>query len=414
MSHSAPPPATANRQVDLFVVTGEGHLLGRLPTFTVPTPWWQDLEPIVERHPDLVVLRLLDVQVPDGQRSGGRVSYLVESETPPPGLTGMRSDGGAGLTEAALGDLLTDHPLRMSWARPGGPAADLAWAAGQVQLTGRPRQIRSWNLSSIWSLPTPAGTAWLKCVPPFFAHEASAIRHLGPSEHLPSLIAAEGRRLLMEQMPGQDGYGAGPTEYRAVIDALLQLQSTLLSAEPQFDHVVPHWSPATMGQSARTLLRARRQQLRALVGDGPADALEWLLEGWDQRWQAVGDCGLPDVVFHGDLHPGNARVGVESPVIFDWGDCGWGHPLLDLGVVSAYHQDRALVTRTVGHWLQGWRRLVPGSEPERAWELLRPVARLRTALVFQSFVDNIEPSERVYHDADVPDALARASGLVDS
>jgi hypothetical protein len=70
------------------------------------------------------------------------------------------------------------------------------------------------------------------------------------------------------------------------------------------------------------------------------------------------------------------------------------------------------VAVTLEHWLDGWRRLVPGSDPKRAWALLRPVAVLRSALVFQNFVDNIEPSERVFHDADVPEALARAAATL--
>ena len=276
-----------------------------------------------------------------------------------------------------------------------------------------PHQIRSWNLSSIWALPTAEGTAWLKCVPAFFGHEAEAIRGLGPSDRLPRVIAAEGSRTLMEQMPGRDGYGAGTDDYRSVIDALLELQSAVVARPGGLIDVIPHWSPAAMARSAIRVLAERRHQVARASGPQAVAALEGLLTGWDQRWEEVDGCGLPDVVFHGDLHPGNARIGIALPVIFDWGDCGWGHPLLDLGVVSAYHHDAALVSSTLEHWLEGWRRLVPGSDPVRAWACLRPVSVLRSALVFQNFVDNIEPSERVFHDADVPEALARTAAALD-
>ena len=392
------------------MVNGDGQLLGRLPPFAVETPWWQDLEPIVEQHPELVVLRLLAAQAREGQpQHGGRASYLVEARRAPRQLIGLGSSDNWVPGEAELEGLLADHPLRMSWARPGGPASDLSWAGDHVRVVGRPRQIRSWNLSSIWALPTADGTAWLKCVPPFFGHEAATISTLGPSDCLPRVIAADGARLLMEEMPGRDGYGAGPDEYAEVISALLVLQSALVTDRRPLHEVVPSWSAPSMAEAATKLLDDASRPLEATIGAGPMGVLHQLLDRWDERWEEVNNCGIPDTVFHGDLHPGNARIGSGRPVLFDWGDSGWGHPLLDLGVVSAYHHDDDLVARTLHHWLEGWRRLVPGSDPARAWELLRPVARLRTALVFENFLTNIEPSERVYHEADLPTALARAA-----
>jgi hypothetical protein len=77
-------------------------------------------------------------------------------------------------------------------------------------------------------------------------------------------------------------------------------------------------------------------------------------------------------------------------------------------VLEHFPNDRERVEQ---YWLAAWARAVPGSDPGRAWELLRPLAALRDALVYQVFVDNIEPSERVYHRDDVPSALERASSL---
>ena len=76
-----------------------------------------------------------------------------------------------------------DEPLRASWARPGGPAEDLAWADAALELAQTPRvapavQVRSWNLSSLWRLPTNRRCTWLKAVPPFFAHEGAVLEAL--------------------------------------------------------------------------------------------------------------------------------------------------------------------------------------------------------------------------------------------
>ena len=58
-------------------------VLGRLPAIEVPTPWWQDVEPVVDAARDafgieVVVLRMLDSELPRPQ--GGRVTYLAETE----------------------------------------------------------------------------------------------------------------------------------------------------------------------------------------------------------------------------------------------------------------------------------------------------------------------------------------------
>jgi len=373
------------RDVTLVVAGPDGRLRGTLPSFAVGTPWWQDLEPVLAARPDVVVLRLLRVEPAPEPPMGGRVAYLVE-------LAGVEP---ADLDPAVEPDLAAraeeDSRLRLPWARPGGPAADVAWAARQVPLDGDAQQVRSWNLSSIWRLPVARGEVWLKCVPPFFAHEGAVLRALQPRP-VPRLLAAEGHRLLLEALPGVDGYGASAAEHRAVLDVVVDLSaSTIGRVDELLGAGVPDWRRDAFRAAADALVRR-------LAPDD--DGLRRLLESWDERYDAVQQAGLPDGLFHGDPHPGNARIGVVPPIVFDWGDSGIGSPLLDLASV----EDEALVD----HVLDRWRRLVPGSDPRRAWDALRPLAVLRGAVVFQRFLDGIEPTERVYHCDDVEPFLRRA------
>src|SRR5688500_8651690 len=153
-----PPP----RVVTLVLVTPDGRLVGSLPPFAVEVPWWQEAGPVVrgarEHHGvDVTILRLLESErlMPHG----GAVTYLAEVAEPVPATAWHGS--------------LDDHPLRMPWARPGGPDRDVAWADGVLAERGMRRigsaeQVRSWNLSSLWRLPVDEGSAWLKAVPPFF------------------------------------------------------------------------------------------------------------------------------------------------------------------------------------------------------------------------------------------------------
>ncbi|WP_083196863.1 hypothetical protein [Rhizobium sp. AC27/96] len=55
---------------------------------------------------------------------------------------------------------------------------------------------------------------------------------------------------------------------------------------------------------------------------------------------------------------------------------------------------------------------LPGCDPTRAADLLAPLAAARRAVIYQHFLDNIEPSEQVYHQGDPADWLRRTAELV--
>jgi aminoglycoside phosphotransferase (APT) family kinase protein len=100
-------------------------------------------------------------------------------------------------------------------------------------------------------------------------------------------------------------------------------------------------------------------------------------------------------------------------VIYDWGDSGIGHPLLDVAVAEDWRgADQAEAARLRRHWLGAWQDAVPGADVGRAWRLLRPVAVARRAVVYQRFLDSIEPSERVYHHLDVDPYLTAADEVL--
>ena len=68
-----------------------------------------------------------------------------------------------------------------------------------------------------------------------------------------------------------------------------------------------------------------------------------------------------------------------------------------------------LVPAVQRHWAQAWREAVPGSDPQRAADLLAPVAAARQAVIYRAFLDRIEPSEHPYHRDDPARWLARAA-----
>lgn len=165
-----------SRLVTLVLVSGTGQPLGTLPPFPVESPWWPDVEPVITAAReifgiDITVLRLLEAAHTSNEM-GGPVTYAAELLGTPE--TSLR------LVDDVPDTALEEHPLRMPWARIGAIADILAWADEVLARSGLSRsgaaaQVKSWNLSCILRLPTPAGDVWCKSVAPVAALQRALI-----------------------------------------------------------------------------------------------------------------------------------------------------------------------------------------------------------------------------------------------
>jgi hypothetical protein len=377
-------------------------VIGALPPVPVRSPWWPEAAPVVEAVQarfglDVVVLRVLEADRPSPP--GGTVTYLAETADVVPEARPWHGT-------------LDDHPLRMAWARPGGPAADLDWAdatlgANGLRRAGPARQIRSWNLSSLWQLPIEGGFAWLKHVPPFFAHESAVIRLLA-GEAVPTLIGSAAGRSLMREIPGEDHYDAGVDVLAPAISMLVSLQARWAGRIGELLAIgLPDWR-------ARPLTDAIDEVVDRTTGELATDdvaTLRAFVDDLPARFREVADCGIPDSLVHGDFGPGNLRGDGRSLVLLDWGDSGIGHPLLDVpAMLDRAPADAADALQE--RWALDWQTAVPDSDPGRAAGLLRPIGAARQAVIYRKFLDNIEPSEHPYHRADPADWLGRTAALV--
>jgi hypothetical protein len=401
-------PPRPPRIVTLVLVNRDGDVLGQLPPFPVETPWWQDAGSVVSAVRDrfgldVTVLRLLETELPAAP--GGAVTYLAEADH---AAVQARA-------EAALRPwvgTLTDDPLRLPYARPGGPAADLAWADSVLAGRGNPRigpaeQVRTWNLSSLWRLSTARGGAWLKVVPPFFGHEGRLLEQLA-GEAVPRLLGSDGERMLLAEVPGEDRYDAEGTELSEMVDILVDLQHRWIGRTDSLLHLgLPDWRGRALAEAIGQVLERTAHPLPL----ADRRALEAFVGGLPDRIAAIEACGLPDSLVHGDFHPGNVRDGEGRLVLLDWGDCGVGHPLLDMPTFLT-RIDRAAVGSVQAHWQDAWQRAVPGCDPDRAARLLAPIAASRQAVIYRRFLDQIEASEQVYHRGDVPDWLGRTTEML--
>ncbi len=393
------PPA---RHAELVLVDPNGHVIGKLPPMLVGVPWWSEVASVVsavrERFGlDVTILRLLSTD--RYGMAGGNVTYLAEVD---------------GRADADPCDVVLDEqPLRNGYAKPGGPRTDLDWARSVLArhglaLTGAPIQVKTWNLSSLWRLPLGTERAWLKVVPTMFQHEGAFINALGPDAPVPRLFGFERGRLVMRDIPGADLFDATLDQRLAMIAMLVRLQRDWVSRVDELVALgLPDWRAPALGRAIGDVFERTRGELTT----PQARAIERFIAGLDTRFAALAECGLPDSFVHGDYHSGNVRGDAHHLTILDWGDAGVGHPLLDytafLGRVSTEVQQQL---RNV--WETAWRAVYPTSDPSRAWDLIAPIGQARKAVIYRKFLDNIEPSERIYHRDDPRDCLRDVAEIV--
>jgi len=242
----------------------------------------------------------------------------------------------------------------------------------------------------------------MKCVPPFYVHEQAVLRLLS-GQRVPRLVASDAHRMLLADLPGEDGYHASVHARRVLIELLIDLQISTIERIGELE---------AAGVPDRRWARLRAAAEAVVLRRAPDDrALRQLIDGADRRIAAIDECGLPDLLVHGDAHGGNARVGAgaDPGIWFDWGDCRIGHPILDVAVLLRAGTEHA--DALIAHWLDCWKQSLPDTDPHRAWELARPLALLGDAVVYQGFLDGIEATERPHHVNDVLPCLAKAVEL---
>lgn len=406
------------RRVSLVLCSAGDGVLGVLPAFDVPTPYWQETAEVVAAARalgvDVVVLRLLAAQ--GSPPDGGDVTYLAEVT----GGTVPRLGPWAGP------DPLADHPHRMPWARPGGPAADLDWGLWALRNTGRepagpPEQVRTWNLSALWRLPATDGTggradAWLKVVPAFFAHEGRLLDALQPAGVVPTLLGYSAgpdgsNRSLLAAVRGEDRYGAGPDDAARFAALLAPVQA---DAATRVGDLLARGVPDGRDAGALVAQAGRLVDLAAAGEGGAGRAAPDVVAGARRLVDAVPGllarahgCGVPDSLVHGDFHPGNVRGVPGAWRVLDWGDAYVGQPAVDLVTLTAGFDEagrRAVVDAAAA----AWRAAGADADLAGAVRAVAPLAPLRAALAWQRFLDRIEPDEHPYHEGDPAAGLADA------
>lgn len=396
------------RTVHAYVSHGD-RWLGALPPFPVESPWWPDVEPVNRVLTERLgvatsVLRL--VSATGTAPRGGAVTYHVEVARdvtrPQPWLP---------ISTETRATVLAPQPLRRSWAKPGGPAADLRWAdrvlatAGRTR-TGQAEQVKTWNLSCVHRLPTSDGNLWLKVTGAEQTREELPIAEV--ARYDPSLVAtvvgtdpAHGR-ILTTELPGRDLPEASLGLTVMAIDRWVSVQAAIALAgvEMLARKGIRAWPVSRLeGEIERLLGDARTGSLSA----DERSRLVALVRALAARIDQIDAAGVPDSLVHGDFTSINWRGGESGVAVMDWSDAYLGHPAADL-IALLGRAPESMHQSAIDAWCRAWSSRLGSFGASRdlhsAVSLVRPLVHLRMALVYARFLDSIEPSERCYHEED--------------
>ncbi|MEX2278400.1 MAG: aminoglycoside phosphotransferase family protein [Cucumibacter sp.] len=232
----------------------------------------------------------------------------------------------------------------------------------------------------------------------------ASMQHL----NVPQVLGFEGGRILLSEIPGRDMYDADLPAMLAMVKLLVEIQTDWQS---RIDELIALGLPDWREQRLTDLIEDVFVRTQLQLDARDCTSLEKFLDELPRRFAELDACGIEDSLVHGDFHPGNVRELDGTLTLLDWGDAGIGHPMLDQpAFIERVPQDARQAI--IDYWSQQWLLCRPRSDPKRASALIGPIAAARQAAIYRGFLDNIEPSERSYHEADPAVWLNRTADLL--
>jgi len=222
----------------------------------------------------------------------------------------------------------------------------LDWASGVLAELGRPitgpptvHKRAPWSI--VLQLPTDKGPVWFKQNVPTLGPEPALLQLL--SERVPGRVPtplgadpARGWLLLADHGPTLRARARDddPALWADLVSQWSRTTRTLAGAADELEAIgVPRLGPA----QAEQYLRGRIAELADLPSNDPAhlkpaDAarLTAALPAVAEAGEQLVALGLPDTVWHNDLHTNNVFDTATGLVFFDLGDALVGSPLSDL------------------------------------------------------------------------------------
>jgi hypothetical protein len=338
-----------------------------------------------------VVLRLVHADEAEIGR-GGRTVYHVQAMGEP--RSGVLDETPYDGWDAVV----APHPLRATWAEVDGPERMVEWARSILGPVD-PVQVKTWNLSCLLRFPG----AWAKATSRFASVDADIIEHVQRYDETlaPAVLgkSVQNRWSLLAHAPGIDCWEPDQATVENVVPRWVAVQAQLAAEIDELN--APRLLPTELSSEVERLLTV------VPLSDSDRAHVEHLLTKLPAIIAELDTAGLPNTLVHGDFHPGNWRSDGTARAIVDWADTFIGHPATDIQRLTGWVPEPKR-SHAAEIWAKAWKDHVPASDPERA---LRPTAvlvHLLYAVMYQRFLDNIEPDERIYHADDPTTELQSA------
>ncbi|MGV8910666.1 MAG: phosphotransferase [Propionicimonas sp.] len=300
----------------------------------------------------------------------------------------------------------------------------LAWTGAVLaglglEITAMPTVHKRAPWSVVLRLPTSGGLVWFKENVPSLGPEPTLLRRL--SELVPGRVPAPlaiepGRGWLLLPDQGQTVRARGRDDDPAVwVEVVSEWFEVTRRLAAHADHLADIGVPRLAPLQAAGYARERIGQLSSLPASDPAhlaaadaERLTAVLPAIAQAGEQLAGLGLPDTLWHNDLHTNNVFDGQSGLVFFDLADALIGSPLADLLIplrsqAHARAFDLALGADDLAE--PGLRRTLEAAiEP---WTDLVPAADLRAAVPAALMMGVLGRSESWRRAVPEADAAAR-------
>lgn len=295
------------------------------------------------------------------------------------------------------------HPLRAPWAHAGWHARASEWIRAALADANRGPataivQHRHWGISAVMLVETAAERFWFKALFGHFGNEPAATAFIagllpGATAGVVAWDATEGW-MLLEDLAG----GAAPDahRHRLAFQHLVQLQAVARGREHD---LVAH------GCARRPLIALPSELAAALddplfaewlpVASGRAvEVVDWLVAAVTR----VEQLDLPDVLVHGDFHPGNVRLVDDRLAIFDWSDAAISKPFVDVVTWATWLPDEPSARDALWEsFADAWADTLPAASWLDLRRVLEGIAGAYHLVSYAAIVRELEPLRRPEH-----------------
>ncbi len=288
---------------------------------------------------DAITLRVTETEW--GEDST-RFTYLMQYRDGalPPAAKWTPADRAPEAAQTALAWLVTTHPHRVPWY-----AIDFADTLTRIMRErfggdARLEQVRSWGRSSIWRLHMNDSTAYLKVVPPMFAHEPQLSARLAQAfpQSVPAVVACEtGSWFVLADYGGESLFGESKRD--------LALWERALREYAQFQQMTRAFAAPMVGDTGLPVrdLNWISLRWRALLADEAAlnrgtqplnaEERQQIADYMPKIETALAALRVQELtaLTHGDFWAGQIVQTANGRLLFtDWSDAAVAHPFFDI------------------------------------------------------------------------------------